>query len=105
MFSPRIIIIAVLSLTSLACAMPKAADATLEANITSTNSTCWVGPIHGACHGHDNGCTPDGILVTCLGRKAGGQMIYKDMCTPPGSPPGTLPGTCHCDDGTGESAC
>lgn len=36
---------------------------------------------------------------------AGGQMIYKDMCPPPGSPPGTLPGTCHCDGDTGESSC
>ncbi|KAK7746477.1 hypothetical protein SLS53_002436 [Cytospora paraplurivora] len=105
MFSLLITITAVLSLNSLTCAMPKAAGATLEVNITSTNSTCWVGPIHSACHGHDSGCTPDGILVTCLGKEAGGHMIYKNMCTPPGSPPGTLPGTCHCHNDTGKSSC
>lgn len=57
-------ITAVLSFTSVACAMPKAAPVALEASITSTTSTCWVGPIHGHCHGHDNGCTSDGILVS-----------------------------------------
>ncbi|KUI56712.1 hypothetical protein VP1G_03968 [Cytospora mali] len=105
MFFPHIAT-AVLSLTSVALAfvMPKV-DVTLEHKHNATNTTCWVGNIHGVCHGHENGCTPDGIYVTCQASNYSGQMIYNNICSPPGSPHGTLPGTCHCINGTGESSC
>ncbi|ROV95743.1 hypothetical protein VMCG_07599 [Cytospora schulzeri] len=103
MFAPRIIT-AILSLTSAAFAAPNA-NAALETKNVATDTTCWVGHIHDTCHGHQNGCTPDGIYVTCQGNDSGGQMIYNNMCSPPGSPHGTLPGTCHCIENTGESSC
>ncbi|KAI1140336.1 hypothetical protein F5Y05DRAFT_314325 [Hypoxylon sp. FL0543] len=45
-------------------------------------ATCWTGEIHSACNGATNGCTPDGIMVTCQGD----QMIFADMCGGPNGP-------------------
>ncbi|ROV89673.1 hypothetical protein VSDG_08096 [Cytospora chrysosperma] len=98
------IITTVLSLVPIILALPKA-DVTLETKNLAANTTCWVGHIHGTCYGHHNGCTPDGIYVTCQANDFGGQMVFNNTCSPPGSHHGTLPGTCHCIESTGQSSC
>ncbi|KAI1402953.1 hypothetical protein F4819DRAFT_452790 [Hypoxylon fuscum] len=41
-------------------------------------AVCWSGEIHSPCNGAQNGCTNDGILVTC--QESSNAMIYSDMC-------------------------